>query len=51
MNVADILETLVESNRHRVKTIEQIGREATLLLEVERVRVKHRQVALAGTRP
>jgi len=38
----DIKQAIVESNRQRVKTNEQIGREARLLLEVERERAKKR---------
>jgi hypothetical protein len=39
----DILEALIESNRQRVKTNEQIGREAAALLRVEKERAKRRQ--------
>ncbi len=41
----DVLEALVEANRSRVKTNEQIGREAAILLEVEQERAKQRQEA------
>jgi len=39
----DILEALVETNHQRVKTNEQIGREAAVLLRVEKERAKRRQ--------
>lgn len=39
----DILEALVESNRQRAKTNEQLGREAAVLLEIEHERAKQRQ--------
>jgi len=41
----DVLETLVESNRQRVKTNEQLGREGKALLEVERERARRRRGA------
>lgn len=43
----DILEALVEANRQRVKTNEQLGREALVLLEVEEKRAL-RRMAEAG---
>src|ERR1043166_6702232 len=39
----DILEALVESNRQRPKTNEQIGRQAKALLVIEAERAKQRQ--------
>jgi len=39
----DIVEALIESNRQRAKTGEQIGREAMALLDVESQRAKRRQ--------
>jgi ParB-like chromosome segregation protein Spo0J len=39
----DIKEALVHANRQRVKTNEQLGREAALLLAVEKERAKQRQ--------
>lgn len=39
----DILEALVESNRQRAKTNEQIGREASVLLRIEQERARRRQ--------
>lgn len=44
-NELDIREAIVESNRQRQKTNEQVGREARLLLEVESERAKQRQLA------
>src|SRR5262245_664794 len=41
----DVLEALVESNRQRVKTTEQLAREAQALLRVEQERAKRRQQA------
>jgi protein gp37/ParB-like chromosome segregation protein Spo0J len=41
----DILDALIESNRQRVKTNEQIGREAKVLLDIERERAKRRKEA------
>jgi protein gp37 len=43
----DILEALVESNKQRVKTNEQIGREYDALEEVEKARAKQRQAEQA----
>src|SRR5262249_41626756 len=40
-----VLEALVESNRQRVKTNEQLGREGRALLEVEKERARRRQGA------
>jgi len=45
----DILEARVESDRQRVKTNEQIGREAAVLLQVEKERAKRRQAEQART--
>lgn len=39
----DIIEALIESNRQRAKTNEQVGREAQALLDVEAERAKRRQ--------
>lgn len=41
----DIREALIESNRQRTKTTEQMAREAQTLLEIERERAKRREVA------
>lgn len=41
----DILEALIESNRQRTKTNEQVGREASLLLEIEGKRAEQRKLA------
>lgn len=41
----DVLEALIESNRQRVKTNEQIGREAKVLLEIEKRRAERRMLA------
>jgi len=41
----DIIEALIESNKQRAKTGEQIGREANALLDVEGERAKRRQLA------
>lgn len=43
----DILQALVESNRQRVKTNEQLGREAEALLGVEKKRAEARQAQAA----
>lgn len=39
----DILEALIESNRQRVKTNEQSGREAQQLLEIDQERIKQKE--------
>lgn len=39
----DVLEALIESNKQRVKTNEQLGREAQALLDVERQRAQRRR--------
>lgn len=44
----DILEALIESNRQRVKTNEQIGREASAISEIEGERAKRRMDHKAG---
>lgn len=41
----DILEALIESNRQRLKTNEQIGREASALLEIESRRAGQRRIS------
>lgn len=46
-NELDIQEAIVESNRQRQKTNEQMGREAKLLFEVERERANNRQAEAA----
>lgn len=43
----NILEALIESNRQRVKSNEQIGREANALLGIEQARAKVRQAKAA----
>jgi len=43
----DIIEALIESNKQRAKTGEQIGREAQALLDVESQRAKRRQAQQA----
>jgi ParB/RepB/Spo0J family partition protein len=44
----DVLEALVHSNKQRRKSKEQIGREASALLRVERERAKRRQATSTG---
>jgi len=44
-NELDIQEAIVESNRQRQKTNEQMGREAKLLFEVEGKRAEHRKLS------
>jgi hypothetical protein len=47
----DILEALIESNRQRHKTNEQLGREALTLMEVEAERARRRQAVRAVLLP
>jgi len=46
-DLLDIIEALIESNKQRAKTNEQIGRESQALLDVESQRAKQRQAQQA----
>ena len=45
----DILEAVIESNRQRAKTNEQLGREAATLMEIETKRAQRRKHELSGS--